>query len=137
MAGAGGKIGTFVETKNARLGDGAKAPHLSYLGDAVIGDGANIGAGVIFANYDGLTKSTTTVGAHSFVGSNSVLAAPVEVADGTYIAAGSTITGNVAPGDLAVARSRQRNVPGWVARKRPGTKTARAAEAAQEQEESS
>jgi bifunctional UDP-N-acetylglucosamine pyrophosphorylase / glucosamine-1-phosphate N-acetyltransferase len=135
--GAAGKIGTFVETKNARMGAGAKAPHLSYLGDAVIGEGANIGAGVIFANYDGLTKSTTTVGAHSFVGSNSVLAAPVEVADGTYIAAGSTITGDVGPGDLAVARSRQRNVPGWVARKRPGTKTARAAEAAQEQKEPS
>ena len=135
--GAGGKIGTFVETKNARIGAGAKAPHLSYLGDAVIGEGANIGAGVIFANYDGLSKSTTTVGAHSFVGSNSVLAAPVEVADGTYIAAGSTITDDVGPGDLAVARSRQRNVPGWVARKRPGTKTARAAEAAQEQKEPS
>ena len=135
--GAAGKIGTFVETKNARIGAGAKAPHLSYLGDAVIGEGANIGAGVIFANYDGLTKSTSTVGAHSFVGSNSVLAAPVEVADGTYVAAGSTITGDVAPGDLAVARSRQRNVPGWVARKRPGTKTAQAAEAAQEREEPS
>jgi bifunctional UDP-N-acetylglucosamine pyrophosphorylase / glucosamine-1-phosphate N-acetyltransferase len=135
--GSGGKIGTFVETKNARIGAGAKAPHLSYLGDAVIGEGANIGAGVIFANYDGLTKSTSTVGAHSFVGSNSVLAAPVEVADGAYIAAGSTITGDVGPGDLAVSRSRQRNVPGWVARKRPGTKTARAAEAAQEQKEPS
>ena len=135
--GSGGKIGTFVETKNARIGAGAKAPHLSYLGDAVIGEGANIGAGVIFANYDGLTKSTSTVGAHSFVGSNSVLAAPVEVADGAYIAAGSTITGDVGPGDLAVSRSRQRNVPGWVARKRPGTKTARAAEAAQQQKEPS
>jgi bifunctional UDP-N-acetylglucosamine pyrophosphorylase / glucosamine-1-phosphate N-acetyltransferase len=135
--GAGGKIGTFVETKNARVGAGAKAPHLSYLGDAVVGDGANIGAGVIFANYDGLTKSTTTVGEHSFVGSNSVLAAPVEVAAGAYIAAGSTITGDVGPGDLAVSRARQRNVPGWVARKRPGTKTAQAAEAAQEQKESS
>jgi bifunctional UDP-N-acetylglucosamine pyrophosphorylase / glucosamine-1-phosphate N-acetyltransferase len=135
--GSGGKIGTFVETKNARIGAGAKAPHLSYLGDAVIGEGANIGAGVIFANYDGLTKSTSTVGAQSFVGSNSVLAAPVEVADGAYIAAGSTITGDVGPGDLAVSRSRQRNVSGWVARKRPGTKTARAAEAAQEQKEPS
>jgi bifunctional UDP-N-acetylglucosamine pyrophosphorylase / glucosamine-1-phosphate N-acetyltransferase len=135
--GAGGKIGTFVETKNARIGAGAKAPHLSYLGDAVIGEGANIGAGVIFANYDGVRKSTSTVGAHSFVGSNSVLAAPVEVADGAYIAAGSTITGDVGPGDLAVSRSRQRNVPGWVARKRAGTKTARAAEAAQEQKEPS
>jgi bifunctional UDP-N-acetylglucosamine pyrophosphorylase / glucosamine-1-phosphate N-acetyltransferase len=107
------------------------------LGDAVVGEGANIGAGVIFANYDGLAKSTTTVGAHSFVGSNSVLAAPVEVAAGAYIAAGSTITGDVGPGDLAVSRGRQRNVAGWVARKRPGTKTAQAAEAAQEQKESS
>jgi bifunctional UDP-N-acetylglucosamine pyrophosphorylase/glucosamine-1-phosphate N-acetyltransferase len=135
--GAGGKIGTFVEAKNARIGAGAKAPHLSYLGDAVIGEGANIGAGVIFANYDGVRKSTTTVGAYSFVGSNSVLAAPVEVADGVYIAAGSTITGNVGPGDLGVSRSRQRNVSGWVARKRAGTKTARAAEAALEQKEPS
>jgi bifunctional UDP-N-acetylglucosamine pyrophosphorylase / glucosamine-1-phosphate N-acetyltransferase len=135
--GAGGKIGTFVEAKNARIGAGAKAPHLSYLGDAVIGDGANIGAGVIFANYDGVRKSTSTVGAHSFVGSNSVLAAPVEVADGAYIAAGSTITGDVGPGELAVSRSRQRNVPGWVSRKRAGTKTARAAEAAREQKEPS
>ena len=137
MLGAGGKIGTFVEAKNARIGPGAKAPHLSYLGDAVIGEGANIGAGVIFANYDGVRKSTSTVGAYAFVGSNSVLAAPVEVADGSYVAAGSTITGDVAPGDLAVSRSRQRNVPGWVARKRAGTKTARAAEAALEQEEPS
>jgi bifunctional UDP-N-acetylglucosamine pyrophosphorylase / glucosamine-1-phosphate N-acetyltransferase len=135
--GAGGKIGTFVEAKNARIGAGAKAPHLSYLGDAVIGEGANIGAGVIFANYDGVRKSTSSVGAYSFVGSNSVLAAPVEVADGAYIAAGSTITGNVGPGDLAVSRSRQRNVAGWVARKRAGTKTAKAAEAALEQEEPS
>ena len=135
--GAGGKIGTFVEAKNARIGAGAKAPHLSYLGDAVIGEGANIGAGVIFANYDGVRKSTSTVGAYSFVGSNSVLAAPVEVADGAYVAAGSTITGDVGPGDLAVSRSRQRNVVGWVARKRAGTKTARAAEAALEQKEPS
>jgi bifunctional UDP-N-acetylglucosamine pyrophosphorylase / glucosamine-1-phosphate N-acetyltransferase len=135
--GAGGKIGTFVEAKNARLGPGAKAPHLSYLGDAVIGEGANIGAGVIFANYDGVRKSTTTVGAYAFVGSNSVLTAPVDVADGAYIAAGSTITSDVGPGDLAVSRSRQRNVTGWVSRKRAGTKTARAAEAAQEQKEPS
>ena len=128
--GPGGKIGTFVETKNAQLGAGAKAPHLSYLGDAVVGDGANIGAGVIFANYDGVRKHTTTVGAYSFVGSNSVLTAPVQIADGAYVAAGSTITGDVGIGELAVSRGRQRNVPGWVARKRAGTKTARAAEAA-------
>jgi bifunctional UDP-N-acetylglucosamine pyrophosphorylase/glucosamine-1-phosphate N-acetyltransferase len=127
-----GKIGTFVEAKNARLGAGAKAPHLSYLGDAVIGEGANIGAGVIVANYDGVTKSPTSVGAHSFIGSDSVLVAPVEVGDGAYVAAGSTITADVAPGELAVSRGQQRNVPGWVARKRAGTKTAAAAEAAQE-----
>ncbi len=131
--GAGGKIGTFVETKNAQIGAGAKAPHLSYLGDAVVGEGANIGAGVIFANYDGVNKSTTSVGAFSFVGSNSVLAAPLEIADGSYVAAGSTITSDVGSGELAVSRGRQRNVPGWVARKRAGTKTARAAEAALDQ----
>jgi bifunctional UDP-N-acetylglucosamine pyrophosphorylase/glucosamine-1-phosphate N-acetyltransferase len=128
--GAGGKIGTFVETKNARFGAGAKAPHQAYVGDAVIGDGANIGAGVIFANYDGVHKATTTVGAYSFVGSNSVLTAPVQIADGAYVAAGSTVTADVGVGELAVGRARQRNVPGWVARKRAGTKIARAAEAA-------
>jgi bifunctional UDP-N-acetylglucosamine pyrophosphorylase / glucosamine-1-phosphate N-acetyltransferase len=130
VLGGGGKIGTFVETKNAQLGAKAKAGHQAYIGDAVIGDGANIGAGVIFANYDGVHKATTTVGAYSFVGSNAVLTAPVHVADGSYVAAGSTITSDVAAGDLAVGRARQRNVPGWVARKRPGTKTAQAAEAA-------
>jgi bifunctional UDP-N-acetylglucosamine pyrophosphorylase / glucosamine-1-phosphate N-acetyltransferase len=129
--GAGGKIGTFVETKNAQLGTGAKAGHQAYIGDAVIGDGANIGAGVIFANYDGVRKETTTVGAYSFVGSNSVLTAPVQIADGAYVAAGSTITGDVGAGELAVARGRQRNIPGWVTRKRAGTKLAKAAEAAQ------
>ncbi|GAA1427486.1 bifunctional UDP-N-acetylglucosamine diphosphorylase/glucosamine-1-phosphate N-acetyltransferase GlmU [Microlunatus lacustris] len=128
--GAGAKVGTFVETKNAQLGAGAKVPHLSYVGDAVIGDGANIGAGVIFANYDGQHKATTTVGAFSFVGSNSVLTAPVVVADGAYVAAGSTITTDVEIGALAVSRGRQRNVAGWVVRKRAGTKAARAAEAA-------
>jgi bifunctional UDP-N-acetylglucosamine pyrophosphorylase/glucosamine-1-phosphate N-acetyltransferase len=129
--GAGGKIGTFVETKNAQVGAGAKVPHLTYAGDTQIGDGANIGAGTIFANYDGLTKSASTVGRYSFIGSDSVLVHPVTVADGAYVAAGSTITGDVGAGDLAVARGRQRNVPGWVARKRAGTKTAQAAEAAQ------
>jgi bifunctional UDP-N-acetylglucosamine pyrophosphorylase/glucosamine-1-phosphate N-acetyltransferase len=124
------KIGTFVEAKNTRLGAGAKAPHLSYLGDAEIGDGTNIGAGVIFANYDGVTKSVTMVGDYSFVGSDSVLVAPVRIADGTYIAAGSVITGDVEPGELAVSRARQRNVAGWVSRKRAGTKTAAAAESA-------
>ena len=135
VLGKGAKIGTFVETKNATLGAGAKAGHQAYLGDAVVGDGANIGAGVIFANYDGITKRTSTVGAHSFVGSNVVLTAGVHVADGSFVAAGSTITGDVAPGELAVGRGRQRNVPGWVARKRSGTKMARAADAARDAQE--
>ncbi|MFC6421140.1 bifunctional UDP-N-acetylglucosamine diphosphorylase/glucosamine-1-phosphate N-acetyltransferase GlmU [Ornithinimicrobium tianjinense] len=130
VLGARGKIGGFVETKNAQIGDGAKVPHLTYCGDATIGEGANIGAGTIFANYDGVAKHHTTVGRHSFVGSDSVLVAPVHIADGAYVAAGSTIEGTVAPGQIAVARSRQRNVDGWVARRRAGTRTAAAAEAA-------
>jgi bifunctional UDP-N-acetylglucosamine pyrophosphorylase/glucosamine-1-phosphate N-acetyltransferase len=128
--GRGAKAGGFVEMKKAELADGAKVPHLSYVGDATIGEGANIGAGTIFANYDGVTKSHTTVGAHSFVGSDSVLVAPVEIADGAYVAAGSTVTGVVAPGELAVARGKQRNIAGWVARRRAGTRTAEAAERA-------
>jgi bifunctional UDP-N-acetylglucosamine pyrophosphorylase/glucosamine-1-phosphate N-acetyltransferase len=128
--GAGGKIGGFVETKNAHIGDGAKVPHLTYCGDAEIGEGANIGAGTIFANYDGVGKHKTHVGKHSFVGSNSVLVAPVDIADGAYVAAGSAVTDEVPPGELAVARGRQRNIKGWVAKRRPGTKTEAAAEAA-------
>ncbi len=124
------KVGAFVETKKAVIGAGAKVPHLTYCGDAVIGEGANIGAGTIFANYDGVSKFTTTVGAHSFVGSDSVLVAPVHIADGAYVAAGSTVTEDVGPGELAVARGRQRNIAGWVARRRAGTATEAAAEAA-------
>lgn len=128
--GTRGKIGAFVETKNAVIGDGAKVPHLTYCGDATIGEGANIGAGTIFANYDGVGKHHTTVGKHSFVGSDSVLVAPVEIADGAYVAAGSAVTSNVGPGELGVCRARQRNIPSWVARKRAGTKTDEAAQAA-------
>jgi bifunctional UDP-N-acetylglucosamine pyrophosphorylase/glucosamine-1-phosphate N-acetyltransferase len=126
--GVNGKIGTFVETKNARIADGAKVPHQTYVGDAEIGRDVNIGAGVIFANYDGVTKSTTVVGDYSFIGSNSVLAAPVTVGTGAFVAAGSTITGDVGPGDLGVARGQQRNIRGWVLRKRAGTKIAAAAQ---------
>ncbi|MDQ2755534.1 MAG: bifunctional UDP-N-acetylglucosamine diphosphorylase/glucosamine-1-phosphate N-acetyltransferase GlmU [Actinomycetota bacterium] len=134
--GEGGKIGGFVETKNARIGAGAKVPHLTYAGDVTVGEGANIGAGTIFANYDGVTKSPTTVGAHAFVGSNSVLVAPVHIADGAYVAAGSAVTGDVGPGELAVARGRQHTIDGWVVRMRPGTATASAArEALAEQAE--
>jgi bifunctional UDP-N-acetylglucosamine pyrophosphorylase/glucosamine-1-phosphate N-acetyltransferase len=128
--GVKGKIGTFVETKNSTIGDGAKVPHLTYAGDATIGDGANIGAGTIFANYDGVAKHPTHVGKHSFIGSNSVIVAPRTIADGAYLAAGTALTEDVGPGEIAVARGRQRNIKGWVARKRAGTKTAQAAEAA-------
>lgn len=127
------KIGTFVETKNAHFAARVKAQHLSYIGDAEIGEETNIGAGVVFANYDGEAKHTTTVGGHSFVGSNSVIIAPVALGDGTYLAAGSAITDEVGPGDLAVARSRQHNSADWVLRNRAGSDSADAAEAARTQ----
>ncbi len=132
VLGAKGKIGGFVETKNTVIGDGAKVPHLTYAGDATIGEGANIGAGTIFANYDGVAKHRTVVGRHSFVGSDSVLVAPVTIADGAYVGAGSTVTGDVPSGAIAVARGQQRNVEGWVERRRAGTATAEAARQARE-----
>lgn len=135
--GVGGKIGGFVETKNATIGDGAKVPHLTYCGDATIGPGANIGAGTIFANYDGVTKNHTTVGAYSFVGSDSVLIAPVNIGDGAYVGAGSAVEKDVEPGQIAVARARQRNIDGWVERRREGTRTAEAARAARDAQSSS
>ena len=125
--GRGAKVGGFVETKNAELGDGAKVPHLSYVGDATIGARSNIGAGTIFANYDGVAKHHTTVGEAAFVGSDTVLIAPVEVGSGAYVAAGSAIATNVPAGSLGVSRAAQRNVDGWTARKRPGTVSADAA----------
>lgn len=124
------KVGAAVEIKATEIKDGAKVPHLSYVGDTTVGEGVNIGAGVIVANYDGVAKHHTSIGAHTFVGSNSVLVAPLELADGSYVAAGSTVVDPTAPGELAVARGRQRNVSGWVRRKRAGTRTAAAAEAA-------
>ena len=120
-------IGAHVELKKARVGDGAKVPHLSYVGDATIGGGSNIGAGTIFANYDGMNKNRTEVGENAFVGSNSVLVAPVEIGDGGYTAAGSVITENVPAGDLAVARGRQHNSDGWVLRNRVESPSAEAA----------
>jgi len=130
VLGAKGRIGGFVETKNAQIGEGAKVPHLTYAGDVEIGPGANIGAGTIFANYDGVAKHRSRIGKDSFVGSHTVVISPVDVADGAYVAAGSALTQDVNPGEIAVARAKQRNVPGWVARARPGTRTAAAAEAA-------
>lgn len=128
--GAGGKIGGFVETKNAVIGDGAKVPHLSYVGDAEIGEGTNIGAGTIFANYDGVRKHRTTVGRHARTGSNNTFVAPVAVGDGAATGAGTVVRGDVPPGALAVSSGPQRNIEGWAQSKRAGTRQAEAAEAA-------
>ncbi|MGW7252565.1 bifunctional UDP-N-acetylglucosamine diphosphorylase/glucosamine-1-phosphate N-acetyltransferase GlmU [Streptomyces sp. NPDC054834] len=128
--GVKGKIGTYVETKNSSIGEGTKVPHLSYVGDATIGDHTNIGAASVFVNYDGESKHHTTVGSHCKTGSDNMFVAPVTVGDGAYTAAGSVITKDVPPGSLAVARGQQRNIEGWVARKRPGSAAAKAAEAA-------
>jgi bifunctional UDP-N-acetylglucosamine pyrophosphorylase/glucosamine-1-phosphate N-acetyltransferase len=129
---AGAKVGTFVETKNAELGEGAKVAHQAYVGDATIGPRANIGAGTIFVNYDGLAKHHTEVGEAAFVGSNSNLVAPVVVGDGAYVAAGSTVTSEVPAGALGVTRSPQRTIGGWVQRRRAGTRSAEAAARAAE-----
>ena len=109
---------TSDETKKAVLREGAKALHLSYLGDAEIGAGANIGAGVITCNYDGVRKHRTSIGEGAFVGSDSQLVAPVTVGKGAYVGAGSTITRDVPDGDLAVTRTPQKNLAGWAAKRR-------------------
>lgn len=109
----GSKVGTFVETKNTTVGQGAKVPHLSYMGDAVIGARANIGAGTITCNYDGYEKHPTVIGEAAFIGSDTMLVAPVTVGDGAVTGAGSVITSDVAPGALAVERSAQKEVPGY------------------------
>jgi bifunctional UDP-N-acetylglucosamine pyrophosphorylase/glucosamine-1-phosphate N-acetyltransferase len=123
----GAKAGGFVEMKNAEIGEGSKVPHLSYVGDATIGEGCNIGAGTITANYDGVAKHRTEIGDHVFVGTNTVLIAPAKLEDGAFVAAGSAISNPVGPGELAVARGRQRNIAGYIERKRPDSKAARAA----------
>jgi bifunctional UDP-N-acetylglucosamine pyrophosphorylase/glucosamine-1-phosphate N-acetyltransferase len=128
--GAEGKAGAFVEIKNSQLGTGSKVPHLSYVGDAHIGDYTNIGAGTVFVNYDGVNKHTTEVGSGVRIGSDNMLVAPVTIGDGAYTAAGSVITEDVPPGAMAVGRANQRNIEGWVPRKRPGTFSAEAAERA-------
>lgn len=111
-------VGNFVETKKTKLGKGAKANHLTYLGDTEVGAGSNIGAGVITCNYDGVHKHRTKIGERSFVGSDSTLVAPVEVGDGAYIGAASCITKNVPAGALAVARSHQTTKEGWAENRR-------------------
>jgi bifunctional UDP-N-acetylglucosamine pyrophosphorylase/glucosamine-1-phosphate N-acetyltransferase len=127
VLGERGKIGAYVETKNATIGVGSKVPHLSYVGDAEIGEHTNIGAACVFVNYDGVHKHRTVVGDHVRVGSDTMLVAPVTIGDGAYTAAGSVVVDDVPPGAMAVARSRQRNVEGWVERRRPNTSSAEAA----------
>ena len=116
--GEGAHVGNFVETKKISLGKGSKANHLNYLGDAVIGEGVNIGAGAITCNYDGVNKHLTTIGDGVFVGSDSTLVAPLTLGDGSYVAAGSCVTREVPAGALALGRSRQVNKEGWTARKK-------------------
>ncbi|MGC5364523.1 bifunctional UDP-N-acetylglucosamine diphosphorylase/glucosamine-1-phosphate N-acetyltransferase GlmU [Streptomyces sp. DT24] len=124
------KAGAYVEMKNAVIGEGSKVPHLSYVGDATIGDHTNIGAASVFVNYDGEKKHHTTIGSHCRTGSDNMFVAPITLGDGVYTAAGSVITKDVPAGSLAVARGQQRNIEGWVARKRPGSAAAQAAQAA-------
>jgi bifunctional UDP-N-acetylglucosamine pyrophosphorylase/glucosamine-1-phosphate N-acetyltransferase len=114
------KIGNFVETKKAKVGKGSKINHLSYVGDAELGEGVNVGAGTITCNYDGANKFNTTIGDNSFVGSNSTLVAPVKLADNSYVGAGSTITKDTEENSLAISRAKQRNIEGW---QRPSKKT--------------
>ena len=127
ILGAGAKAGGFVEMKNANLGVNAKVPHLSYVGDATIGEGTNIGAATVFVNYDGQEKHHTQVGDHVRIGSDTMLVAPLVIGDGAYTAAGSVITEDVPAGSMAVGRARQRNIVDWVLRRRPGSDSAKAA----------
>jgi bifunctional UDP-N-acetylglucosamine pyrophosphorylase/glucosamine-1-phosphate N-acetyltransferase len=128
--GAEGKIGAYVETKNAQIGSHSKVPHLSYVGDATVGEHSNVGAGTIFVNYDGVAKSRSTVGDHVRIGSDNAIVAPVTIGDGAYTGAGSVIRHDVPPGALGVNTAPQRTIDGWVLRRRDGTPSARAAAAA-------
>ncbi len=132
VLGAEGKLGAFVETKNSTIGSRTKVPHLTYVGDADIGDDSNIGASSVFVNYDGETKSRTTIGSHVRTGSDTMFVAPVTVGDGAYTGAGTVVRDDVPPGALAVSAGPQRNIEGWVERKRPGSAAAEAARKARE-----
>jgi bifunctional UDP-N-acetylglucosamine pyrophosphorylase/glucosamine-1-phosphate N-acetyltransferase len=121
------KAGGFVEMKNAVVGEQSKVPHLSYVGDATIGERSNIGAATVFVNYDGVAKHHSDVGDDVRIGSDTMIVAPVTIGDGAYTAAGSVIVDDVPPGALAIARGQQRNVEGWVQKRRPGSAAADAA----------
>lgn len=125
--GADGKLGAFVEVKNSKIGTGTKVPHLTYVGDADIGEYSNIGASSVFVNYDGENKNRTTIGSHVRTGSDTMFVAPVSVGDGAYTGAGTVVREDVPPGALAVSKGEQRNIEGWVERKRPESKAAQAA----------
>ena len=125
--GADGKIGTFVETKNAVIGEGSKVPHLSYVGDATVGVHSNIGAGTIFANYDGVNKNPSVIGSHVRTGSHNVFVAPIRIGDGAYTGAGTVVRKDVPAGALSINVAPQRNMVGWVETNRPGTDAATAA----------
>ena len=114
----GARVGNYVEVKKSLLAEGVKAMHLSYIGDASVGRDTNVGAGTITCNYDGVRKNRTTIGKRVFIGSDTALVAPIRVGDGAYIAAGSTVTDNIPPNALAIARGRQENKPGWAAKRR-------------------
>lgn len=133
--GNSGKLGAFVETKNAQIGAYSKVPHLTYVGDATIGEHTNIGASSVFVNYDGVTKNRTVIGSHVKTGSDNMFVAPVQIGDGAYTGAGTVIRRNVPSGALAVSGVAQRNIDGWVARKRPGSPEARAAARALEEQQ--
>lgn len=130
VTGESAKLGAFVEVKNSTVGRGTKVPHLTYVGDADIGEHSNIGASSVFVNYDGETKRRTVIGSHVKTGSDTMFVAPVTVGDGAYTGAGTVIREDVPPGALAVSAGRQRNIEGWVAQKRPGSDAAKAAEEA-------
>ncbi len=121
------KVGAFVEVKNSHVGVGSKVPHLSYVGDADIGEHTNIGAATVFVNYDGVNKYRSRIGSYCRTGSDNMFVAPVTVGDGAYTGAGSVVTMDVPPGALALARAEQINIEGWVQRRRPGTTSAEAA----------
>ena len=134
VLGAGSKLGTFVESKNATIGDGSKVPHLTYIGDATVGEQSNIGASSVFVNYDGVNKHHTTIGSHVRTGSDTMFVAPVKVGDGAYTGAGTVVLNDVPAGALAIKEGRQRIIEGWVEDKRPGTPAADAAKRAREKE---
>lgn len=115
--GKGCKVGDFVEVKNSSMGDGSKSAHLTYIGDSDVGKNVNLGCGVVFVNYDGTNKYRSKVGNGAFIGCNTNLVSPVNVGDGAYIAAGSTVTEDIPEDALCVARSRQKNIEGWAAKK--------------------